>query len=90
MQISLILVLHITFSIASTGSSQRSLSKLKLREFDGNPLDWPEWSGVFSATVDSSNISKDEKMSHLKTLLVGRAKRAVNGMGYASDMYDHA
>ena len=78
------------FSIAPTANSQRSLPKLKLREFDGNPLDWPEWSGMFLATVDSSDISKDEKTSHLKNFLVGKAKRAVNGMGYASAMYDLA
>ena len=78
------------FSIAPTANSQRSLSKLKLREFDGDPLDWPKWSGMFLATVDSSNISMDEMISHLKTLLVAKAKRAVNGMGYAGAMHDHA
>ena len=78
------------FSIAPTANSQRSVPKLKLREVDGNPLDWPEWSGMVLATVDSSNISKDKKMNQMKTLLVGRAKRAVNGMGYAGAMYDHA
>ena len=71
-------------------SSQRSLPKLKLREFDGNPLDWPEWSGMFQATVHNSPISRDEKMSHLKTLLTGKAKRAVNGMGFSGAMYDEA
>ena len=61
-----------TFSIAPTANSQRSLPMLKVRDFDVNPLDWPEWSGMFLATVDSSNISKDEKMSHLKTILLER------------------
>ena len=61
-----------------------------MREFDGNPLDWPEWSGMFLSTKHSSSISRDEKMSHLKTLLVGKAKRAVNGMGYSGLMYDQA
>ena len=78
------------FSIPLTANSQRSLPKLNLREFDGNPLDRPEWSGMFLATVDSINISKDKKMSHLKTLFVGKAKQAVNGMGCAGAMYDHA
>ena len=41
-------------------------------------------------TVDSSNINKDEKMSHLKTLLDGKAKRAVKGIGYAGAIYGHA
>ena len=69
---------------------QRSLPKLKLREFDGNPLDWPEWSGMFLATVDSSDITRDEKMSHLKALLIGKTKRALNGIGYSGAMYDEA
>ena len=73
-----------------TNNSNRSLPKLKLREIDGNPLDWPEWSGMFLSTIHSSSISRDEKLSHLKTLLVGKAKRAVNGMGYSGTMYDQA
>ena len=77
-------------SVTPPVSTHRSLPKSKLREFDGNPLDWPEWSGMFLATVDSSSISKDEKMSHLKTLLTGKAKRAVNGLGYSGAMYDEA
>ena len=32
------------------GSS--SLPKLKLNNFDGNPLEWPEWYSMFIATVD--------------------------------------
>ena len=78
------------FNIAPTANNQRSLPKLKLREFDGNLLDWPEWSGMFLATAENSNISEDEKMSQPKTLLVERAKRAVNAMGYAGAKYDHA
>ena len=34
-------------SVTPPVSTHRSLPKLKLREFDGNPLDWPEWSGMF-------------------------------------------
>ena len=45
---------------------------------------------MFLATVDSSDITRDEKMSHLKTLLIGKAKRALNGIGYTGAMYDEA
>ena len=45
---------------------------------------------MFLATVDSSSISNDEKMSHLKALLTGKAKRAVNGLGYSGTMYVEA
>ena len=38
-----------------------SLPKLKLNNFDGNPLEWPEWSGMFIATVDQRPTSILEK-----------------------------
>ena len=45
--------------------SGQSLPKLTLREFAGDPLEWPEWSGIFQSTVGRSSLSNDEKMSHL-------------------------
>ena len=47
--------------------------KLMLNNFDGNSLEWPEWSSMFIATVDQRPIPYSEKMSHLKTLLTGKA-----------------
>ena len=65
----------------------RTLPKLRLREYSGDPLDWPEWSGMFLSTVDRSTISDDKKHC-LKTLLTGPAKRVLAGMGYSGIMYD--
>ena len=45
------------------GSS--SLAKLKLNNFARNPLEWPEWSSMFIATVDQRPIPDSEKISHL-------------------------
>ena len=67
-----------------------TLPKLKLKGYNGDPLDCPEWSGMFLSTVDRSIISDDEKMTHLKTLLTGPAKRALTGMGYSRVIYDTA
>ena len=67
----------------NTGHSSSSLPKLRLNNFDGNPLEWPEWSSMFIATVDKRTIPDSEKMSHLKTLLTGKAKSAISGMGYS-------
>ena len=64
-----------------------NLPKLKLPEFSGNPLEWPEWSSLFLATVDSAGIDNSLKMNHLKTLVTGRAKAAIDGMGYSGEMY---
>ena len=70
-----------------TGHSSNSLPKLRLNNFDGNPLEWPEWSSMFTATVDKRMHPDSEKMSHLKTLLTGKAKSAISAMGYSGQFY---
>ena len=48
-----------------------SLPKLKLAEFSGDPLEWPEWSQLFQATVHAANIDDSVKMNDLKTMWRG-------------------
>ena len=74
----------------NTGHSSSSLPKLRLNNFDGNPLEWPERSSMFIATVDKPTIPDSEKMSHLKTLLTSKAKSAISGMGYSGQFYSAA
>ena len=74
----------------NTGHSSSSLPKLRLNNFDANPLEWPEWSSMFIATVDKRMIPDSEKMSHLKTLLTVKAKSAISGMGYSGHVYSAA
>ena len=57
-------------------SSSSQLPKLKLNSFDGNPLEWPEWSNMFKATVHHRDIPDSEKMRRLKTL-TGKAKSVI-------------
>ena len=67
-----------------------SLPKLKLAEFSGDPLEFPEWSGLFLSTVYAANIDTSLEMNHLKTLVTGKAKEVIAGLGYTGDMYDVA
>ena len=67
-----------------------SLPKLKLAEFSGDPLEWPEWSGLFLSTVHAANIDISLKMNHLKPMVTGKAKEVIAGLGYTGDMYDVA
>ena len=67
-----------------------SLPKLKLAEFSGDPMEWPEWSQVFQATVHAANIDDSVKMNHLKTTVTGKAKEAIAGLGYTAEMYNVA
>ena len=67
-----------------------SLPKLKLAEFSGDPLEWPERSRLFQATVHAANIDDSVKMNHLKTMVTGKAKEAIAGLGYTAEMYNVA
>ena len=71
-------------------SSSSQLPKLKLSSFDGNPLELPEWSNMFKTTVYHRDIPDSEKMSYLKTLLTGKVKSNITGMGYSGEFYAQA
>ena len=45
---------------------------------------------MFKATVIHRDIPDSEKMGHLKTLLTGKAKSAISGMGYSGEFYAQA
>ena len=36
-------------------------------------LSWHEWSGQFKSAIESANLTDDEKLTYLKTLMTGRA-----------------
>ena len=67
-----------------------SLRKLKLAEFSGDPLEWPEWSQLFQATVHAANMDDGVKMNHLQAMVTGKAKEAIAGLGYTAEMYNVA
>ena len=66
--------------------SRASLPKLKLAEFSGDPLEWPEWSQLFQAT----SLDDSVKMNYLKTMVTGKAKEAIAGLGYTAETYNVA
>ena len=67
-----------------------SLTKLKMTEFAGDPLEWPEWSSLFNAVIHNAPIDNNAKMSHLKTLVEGKAKAAIAVLGYSGALYHTA
>ena len=79
-----------TPAFAPAASVFMKLPKLVLDKFDGDPLEWPEWSGQFLATVDESGITDSNKMKFLKSLLNGKTKAAIGGMGFSGQMYQVA
>ena len=53
-------------------------------------MEWPEWSTMFIATVDERTIPDPKKISHLKTLLTGKATFAISEMGFSGQFYSAA
>ena len=45
---------------------------------------------MFIAIVDQRPMPDSEKMSHLNTLLTGKARSAISGMGYSGQFYGAA
>ena len=61
-----------------------------MTEFASDPLEWPEWSSLFNAVTHNAPIDDNAKMSHLKTLVEGKAKVAIAGLGYSGALYHTA
>ena len=53
-----------------------SIPKLSLNKFDGDPLKWADWSGMFHAIIHQSQMSLFEKITHLQQTLWGKRKPA--------------
>ena len=55
-----------------------------------NPLQWHEWFGQFCSTVEPGSLSDDVKLTHLKTLVAGKAKSAIAEFAYSRRKYKDA
>ena len=71
-------------------SRKYHLPEWKLTQFDGNPLNWLKCFRQFISTVDSAILSDDEKLTYLKTLVVGKAKSAIAEFSYSGVLYKDA
>ena len=72
-------VIYQLVHVPSSGAS--GLPKLKLTEFSGDSLEWPDWSGLFDVVVHQKPISNTEKLQYLKTSLTGQTKSSNIGNG---------
>ena len=68
----------------------RSLPKLELPRFYGNPLEWPTFISLFKCLVHDQPLRDTQRMMHLQRALGGNAKRAVSGMLTHGHLYKEA
>ena len=66
------------------------LPKLKMTELAVDPLEWREWSSLLNAVIHNAPIDDNAKMSHLKTLVKGKASAAQAGFRYSGAFYHTA
>ena len=64
--------------------------KLKIEPYDGDPMKWNLWYGLFKFLIHDQPISLAEKMTHLQTLTIGVANQAISGFSCNRQMYDAA
>ena len=70
--------------------NKSSVPKLKLAEFSGDPVEWPEWLKLFQANINVANEHDNLKMNFVKTRIRGKTKEAIAGLGYTAEMYNVA
>ena len=68
----------------------RSLPKLGLPRFDGNPLEWPTFISLFKCLVHDQLLTDTQRITHLQRALDGNAKKAIGGMLTHGHLYREA
>ena len=69
---------------------RKSVPIVKSFIFDGEPEQWLDWIGLFNATINSTDMTNSEKMTHLQKFVSGDAKSLIRGYGCNGAMYDAA
>ena len=67
-----------------------SLPKFELDIFEGDPVKWPEWQGLFLATCCNASVSLDMRMRYLKLFTSGKARATIEGYGFSGVHFDQA
>ena len=63
---------------------------MRVPTFDGNKVKFEEFWSLFQSLVDASNEPVNLKMPILQQSLVGRAHKAIRGLGASAPEYEEA
>ena len=77
---------HEVGSISAQSQAVR-LPKLELPKFSGDILEWSTFWDQFEASVDCSDLPEVSKFVYLRSLLVGEARKCVEGLAVVKDNY---
>ena len=68
----------------------KSLSRLELPHFSGNPLEWPHFMSMFKCLIHDMPLTDTQRMTYLQRALIGDAKRAIGRMLNHGNLYRNA
>lgn len=74
-------------SASSVGNQSVKLPKLELPTFSGDVLEWAAFWEAFEAAVDRTELPEVNKLTYLRSLLRGEAKRCVEGLPLSGSSY---
>ena len=77
-------------NLQSTPAFVKSIPRLELPRFLGDPLEWPRFISLFECLVHDQPLTDTQRMTYLQRALVGNAKRAIGGMLNHSHLYKAA
>ena len=61
-----------------------------LSQYNGESLQWHKWHGQFKSAIVSQSLTDEVKLKYLKTLVTGKAKKAIAEFAYCGAMYKDA
>ena len=68
----------------------KSIPRLELPRFSGDPLEWPQFISLFKCLVHDQPLTDTQRMTYLQRALVGNAKKAIGGMLNHGHLYKAA
>ena len=67
-------------NLQSTPAFMKSIPRLELPRFSGDPLEWPQFVSLFKCLVHDQPLTDTQRMTYLQRALAGNAKKAIAGM----------
>ena len=75
---------------AITCKGNDPLPEWKLSQYSGDPLQWRKLFGQLESAIESQSLSDHAEWTYLKTLVTGKAKRAIAEFAYSGAMHKDA
>ena len=82
---------EISFPSSSSRVTGVKLPKIFIKKFNGDPINWQQFSDTFEATVHKNeSLSNIEKFTYLKGYIEGPAAQCIEGIMLSNDNYKEA